>query len=490
MLQALQVFKRFDAVQALEAVDFQLRPGEIHGLVGENGAGKSTLLKILAGVYPPDAGRLFLEGSLLQLRDPRHAYQVGIRIVHQELSLVPTLSVAENLFLHEFAAAGLRLVDRSTLTARARRLLDEWELDVSTRCPVESLPLGKRQLVEIARELAREARILILDEPTSSLAQHEIDRLFEVLRKLKQQDVAIVLVSHRLHEVLALADTVTVLRNGRKVDSRPAAGLRVQDVVTMMAGRDLLDLFPHRASHPSEPVLSVRGLTAPGFSDVSFDLRRGEILGIGGLTGSGRSELLRSLFGVHRVTQGEIVLEGRLVKISRPLDAIELGLVLLSENRFEEGIFPDLSVAMNLVVMKLDELTRGGWLSPLRIKAKVERLVRAFGVATHHAHCQPARELSGGNQQKVVLARLLGAEPRILLLDEPTRGVDVGTRVDIHGMMADFAARGNAMIMVSSDLPELIGMCDRILVLNRGQLAAEFVRDEFNEERILGRQGG
>lgn len=490
MLQALQVFKRFDAVQALEAVDFQLRPGEIHGLVGENGAGKSTLLKILAGVYPPDAGRLFLEGSLLQLRDPRHAYQVGIRIVHQELSLVPTLSVAENLFLHEFAAAGLRLVDRSTLTARARRLLDEWELDVSTRCPVESLPLGKRQLVEIARELAREARILILDEPTSSLAQHEIDRLFEVLRKLKQQDVAIVLVSHRLHEVLALADTVTVLRNGRKVDSRPAAGLRVQDVVTMMAGRDLLDLFPHRASHPSEPVLSVRGLTAPGFSDVSFDLRRGEILGIGGLTGSGRSELLRSLFGVHRVTQGEIVLEGRLVKISRPLDAIELGLVLLSENRFEEGIFPDLSVAMNLVVMKLDELTRGGWLSPSRIKAKVERLVRAFGVATHHAHCQPARELSGGNQQKVVLARLLGAEPRILLLDEPTRGVDVGTRVDIHGMMADFAARGNAMIMVSSDLPELIGMCDRILVLNRGQLAAEFVRDEFNEERILGRQGG
>lgn len=485
VLAAGQISKRFGAVQALDAVDFELRAGEIHGLIGENGAGKSTLMKILAGVYPPDGGSLRLDGKPIRPRDPKQAYDLGIRIVHQELSLVPPLTVAENLFLHEFASGDLGRVDRKALASRARDLLDAWDLEIEPADRIERLAMGKRQLVEIARELHKQGRILILDEPTSSLTSREIDHLFDVLRGLKEKRVSVVFISHRLNEVLQIADTVTILRNGKRVESCPAARLSMERITALMLGRRMDHLFPELASTCGETILSVAELSGPGFARVSFELRAGEIQGIGGLMGAGRSELLRSLFGLHPIHHGTLKVEGKPVKIRNPKAAVKLGLALLSESRLDEGIFPDLSVSKNLVLMKLEEVAPKGWLRTDLIRQKVSGLVERLKIATYDAVRQNLNELSGGNQQKVVLGRLMGSDPRVLLLDEPTRGVDLGTKAEIHQIMADLAAQGKAILMVSSDVSELVGMCDRILVLHQGREVAHFERGQVGEQEVV-----
>lgn len=469
----------------MQEVDFELRSGEIHGLVGENGAGKSTLMKILAGVFPPDSGSLELGGKPVYVQDPKHAYDLGIRIVHQELSLVPTLTVAENLFLHEFSRHYLGWLKRKKLFSRAEKLLREWDLGVSPAARIEHLPVGKRQLVEIVRELYRQGRILILDEPTSSLTSREIDRLFRVLRGLKERGVSIIFISHRLDEIFEISDTVTVLRNGRRVATVPVHDLEVVQVITLMLGREVQSLFPKRDWPAGEVLLSVRALRGKGFSNISFDLCEGEILGIAGLMGAGRSELLRSLFGLNPVYSGSIGMNGKPAKIKQPRDATSLGLALLSESRIDEGIFPDLSVGRNVILMKLKEVTTGGWLRSRRIRDEVHRLLDRLSVASYDPLRQSLKQLSGGNQQKVLLGRLIGANPRILLLDEPTRGVDVGTKVEIHQIMSDLAREGKAIIMVSSDVSELIGLCDRILVLREGRMAGEFARAAATEEAIV-----
>jgi ABC-type sugar transport system ATPase subunit len=479
------VSKGFGGVRALADVDLEIRPGEVHGLVGENGAGKSTLMKILAGVYPPSAGEILLDGRAVHLRDPRHAYELGIRIVYQELSLVPTLTVAENLYLHRFGRGRLRLVDRRALAREATALLAEWGLDIDATQRIEQLPMGKRQLVEIAREVAKQGRVLILDEPTSSLTNPEIDYLFGVLGRLTQRGMSVVFISHRTGEVLRIANRVTVLRNGRRVDTRDAATLSPRDMVSLIAGREIRELFPKQDVALGEPILAVRGLSAPGVSDISFDLRRGEILGVAGLIGAGRSELLRALFGMNRITAGAIELFGSRVMPRNAPDALALGIVMLSESRSEEGVFPELSVETNLVLMALDAVAPRGWLSRPRIRSTATDLVERLAVVTHHAATQRLSELSGGNQQKVVLGRLLGARPRILLLDEPTRGVDVGTKAEIHRIIGDFVAAGHGVIVVSSDIPELQGTADRIIVLYQGRVAGRFDRADFNEEDIL-----
>ncbi|MDA2923989.1 sugar ABC transporter ATP-binding protein [Acidobacteria bacterium AH-259-L09] len=485
MITAAGICKRFGAVQALKAVDFVLKTGEIHGLVGENGAGKSTLMKIFAGVYPPDSGSLRADDAPIRLRSPKHAYEIGIRIVHQEFSLIPALTVAENLYLHELSAGSLRPIDRRALALRARDLLNDWKLDISPTVRIEQLSMGKRQLVEILREVSKRGSILILDEPTSSLTNREIDHLFQVLRKLKQQNISIVFISHRLDEVLTIADTVTVLRNGKKVGSHSTAEVDLEQIIALMLGREVGTLFPKRDPSTGEKILSLHGLSGEGFSEISLHLRQGEILGIAGLMGAGCTELLRGLFGLNRTHSGSIKLNGTEIALNNSTAAIEFGFVLLSENRIDEGIFPDLSVAKNLVVMKLEEVSTKGWLRTDLVKKKVSDLVKVLNVVTYDPHRQPVRHLSGGNQQKVVLARLMGADPRILLLDEPTRGVDVGTKAEIHRKMADFVAQGNAIIMVSSDIPELMGMCDRIIVLYQGRMAGHFNRNEFRQEEIL-----
>ncbi len=485
MITVQNVSKNFGGVQALKGVTLEFKPGEIHGLVGENGAGKSTLMKILAGVYAPDSGQLLMDGKPLHLQNPKHAYDSGIRIVYQELSLVPALTVAENLYLHRFSAGNLKPVKRTALFGEARTLLEEWGVGVSPCDRVEQLPMGKRQLVEIIREVSKQGRLLILDEPTSSLTSREIDQLFAVLRKLIERNMSVIFISHRLNEVLAVSGTLSVLRNGRWVATRSASELHPEEIVTFMVGHEIKDLFPKVPVALGETLLCLRRFSGKGFQDISFDLRRGEILGIGGLIGAGRSELLRGLFGVNPVLSGQAELEGRPLLVDGPQTAIRQGLALLSESRTEEGIFPELSVAKNLIMMKLEEVLRKGWLSFSLIQNKVGSLIKTLNVATYNPYHQQVIQLSGGNQQKVALGRLLGAQPRILLLDEPTRGVDVGTKAELHRIMGNFVAQGNGIVMVSSDLPELTGMCDRIIVLHQGRMTGHFSRDEFNEEAIL-----
>ncbi len=490
MITLKGIAKSFGGVRALKGVDLDLVPGEIHGLVGENGAGKSTLMKVLSGAHQPDSGQILIDGRPVRFKGPVQAYAAGVRIVYQELSLVPALTVAENLFLSRFAAGGLRRVDRSALASEAAELLKVWDLDLPPTARIEELTMGKRQLVEIAREISKRGRVLILDEPTSSLTSQESERLFQVLERLKQQDLAIVFISHRLNEVMRVADRVTVLRNGQTVASRPAKGLTTDEMVSLIVGREIGDLFPKAAVTLGEELLAVENLGGPGFEKISFCLRRGEILGLGGLIGAGRSEVLRGLFGLNQIHEGGMRLDGREIAPGHPARAIELGLALLSESRTDEGIFPQLSVGKNIVVMKLKEVARRGWLVAARVRDKVNQAVSALSINTFDAFKQELSQLSGGNQQKVILGRLLAARPKVLLLDEPTRGVDVGTKAEIHRIMGEFVGRGNAIVMVSSDVPELMGMCDRIIVLRQGRMEGEFQREQFREEDILQCQCG
>lgn len=485
MIRAKGISKNFGGVHALKNIDLEFMPGEIHGLVGENGAGKSTMMKILAGVYPPSSGSIFLDDVPVQFRDPKHARDSGIRIVYQELSLIPDLTVSENLYLHRFSSGGFRPVRRRSLITEAMSLLKQWGLDLSPGDRVESLPMGKRQLVEIAREVAKEGRLLILDEPTSSLTNREIEYLFDVLARLKRGRMSIVFISHRLDEVLRIADRVTVFRNGSKVETVPRKELSPGRIVSLIVGREIKNLYPKVEVPFGEVILSVKNLSGKGFQDISFDLRRGEILGIAGLIGAGRSEVLRTLFGLNPMYGGTVLLEGKPVSNASPYKAIGNGFGLLSESRTDEGIFPELSVAQNLIVMSQKKVSTGTWLRKERIMKQVGNLCDLLQIVTYDPHRQLLNYLSGGNQQKVVLGRLLGAEPRILLLDEPTRGVDVGTKAEIHRLTGQFVARGNGVIMVSSDVPEIVGICDRIMVLYQGRQVGMFKRNECSEEAIL-----
>jgi ABC-type sugar transport system ATPase subunit len=466
-------------------VSLEFAGGAIHGLVGENGAGKSTLMKLLAGVYAPDAGGIYLDGRPIHIRDPKHARDIGIRIIYQELSLVPTLTVAENLFLHRFSAGGLAPVGRQALFRESAALLKEWDLTVAPTDRIERLSMGQRQLIEIAREVAREGKVLILDEPTSSLTNREIEGLFAALHRLKQKGVAVIFISHRLDEVLRISDAVSVLRNGETVGTLPRTELTADRMIALIVGREMSELYPKAEVPIGEPLLRVDALSGRGFHDVSFALRKGEVLGFAGLNGAGRSEILRSLFGLNPVTAGRVELDGRTVALSSPPAAIRHGLAMLSESRKDEGIFPELAVGRNLILMDLRRLATAGWLRTQRIAASIRELTRQLGIATYNPQRQKLSQLSGGNQQKVVLGRLLAADPRILLLDEPTRGVDVGTKAEIHRIMGAFVAAGRGILMVSSDIPELTGMCDRIIVLHQGRAVAEFERKHFNQEAIL-----
>ncbi len=485
MIAVKDVSKHFGGVHALKGVSLEFAGGMIHGLVGENGAGKSTLMKLLAGVYAPDGGTIELNGQPVQIRDPKHARDIGIRIIYQELSLVPTLSVAENLFLHRFSSGGLAPVGRKALYLEAAGLLREWDLEVAPTDLIERLSMGKRQLIEIAREVAREGKVLILDEPTSSLTNREIEGLFRALQRLRQKGVAVIFISHRLDEVMRIADAVSVLRNGETVGTLPRAELTADRMVALIVGHEIADLYPKTQVPIGETLLSVDGLSGKGFRGVSFELRRGEILGVAGLNGAGRSELLRSIFGLNPATAGRMVLDGRPIAASGPPEAIRHGFAMLSESRKDEGIFPELTVGRNLILMDLRRLATAGWLRTQRIAEAIRDLCRRLSIVSYNPNRQKLSQLSGGNQQKVVLGRLLGADPRILLLDEPTRGVDVGTKAEIHRIMGAFVAQGRGILMVSSDIPELTGMCDRIIVLHQGGAVGHFERKHFNQEAIL-----
>jgi D-xylose transport system ATP-binding protein len=507
------ITKAFPGVRALDGVDFDLCAGEIHALVGENGAGKSTLLRVLGGVHahPSYAGEVRVDGTSRRFRSVRDAEAAGIAVVYQELSLVAPLTVAENIALgHEPHRFGV--VDRTKMRERAARALATLHVTLDVDTPVERLGIGRQQLVAIAKALSLDARVLVLDEPTAALTSSEVDALFDVLDRLRSRGIGIVYVSHRLPEVFRIADRVTVLRDGRSVGGAPTGELDEPRVVSMMVGRTVDTLFPAGRPVPGAVVLEVRRLTvqdphagrplarAPGgtarpatrllVDDVGFAVRAGEVLGIGGLIGAGRTELLLALFGASPGRRtGTILIAGATVAIRSPADAMAHGLALLGEDRARLGLFPDQPVTHNLTLAALRRLSSRGVTSTTRERHAAERSVRELRINPPDPEVR-AGTLSGGNQQKVLLGRWLLTDPRVLLLDEPTRGVDVGAREEIYAHIDRLARRGLAIVVVSSDLPELVGLSDRVLVLREGRIAAEFNRDEVTPEGVVSAAAG
>lgn len=485
-LELRGVAKRFGPVAALEDVEFTLYPGEVHALVGENGAGKSTLMKILAGVYEPDAGEYRYEGRAVRFSGPEEARALGISIVYQEPTLFPDLSVFENLFVGRYPRRGpLGWIDWRLMRRKAREILDALQASVDLDARVGDLGIAHRQLVEIARALTVDVRVLIMDEPTGSLSPQDVEQIFRIVRRLREAGVSIVFISHRIDEVYEIADRITVLRDGRYVATRPAAGLPRDELIRLMVGRPLDQLFPKEHVPPGEVVLEVRGLSRLGeFRDVSFQVRAGEIVGVAGLIGAGRTELARAIFGVTRPEQGQILLDGRPVHFRSPADAIAAGVAYVPEDRHLQGLILPMSIRENMTMATLDRLARRGF-----VRKPAETDLAAGLIDRLAVRCtgpeQPTLALSGGNQQKVVLGKWLAGRPRVLILDEPTRGVDVGAKAEIYVQMNALARQGLAILMISSDLPEILGMSDRILVMSDGRLVAEFDRAGATQERIM-----
>jgi ABC-type sugar transport system ATPase subunit len=480
MLRLSAVTKRFGGVVALDRVDFELRAGEIHALLGENGAGKSTLIKILGGIHRPDAGDIFHDEQRVEIHDVAAADRLGIRLIHQELSLAPNLSVAENIFLgREPRRCGL--LDRRRMFREAEKLRDELGLPEigDVRARVGGLSVARQQLVEIARALSVKARVLVLDEPTASLSEAETERLFVILRQLRDQGVGIIYISHRLEEIQRLADRITVLRDGHSVGTQTAAELSQTELIRWMVGRELREHYPRPPWKPGAVALAVRHLRNAQVNDVSFELRYGEVLGFAGLVGAGRTELAQTLFGILPAN-GEILVDGRAVTIRQPSDALAAGIVLVPEDRKREGLVMTGSLGFNLAL----PWTRDGHVNASRRAEIVSRAVRDFAIKATGPE-QPVVNLSGGNQQKVVVAKWMERQPKILILDEPTRGVDVGAREEMFGIIRRAVEQGMAVLLISSDLPEVMNLSHRLALYRDGRIVHETPSQAITAEEVM-----
>jgi len=486
LLDMRGISKRFGGVQALDDVDFDLRSGEVHIVVGENGAGKSTLMKILSGAHHADSGRIILDGKPVHIESPSDALGLGIATVYQEFALAPALTAAENIFLgREPLKVKPGVIDYGTMNAEAGRLLTRLNCMVAPTVMVRTLGTAQMQLVEIAKALAYRNRILILDEPTAALSETEIGQLFDVIRQLRKEGVSIVYISHRLEEFEHIGDRITVLRNGKKIETIPMAEASIDRLVRSMAGRDVKELFPKQPAEIRGPVLRVEGLTVEDrLVDVSFELRAGEILGVAGLVGAGRTTLCRALFGLESINRGRVWLKGNEVTALPPTGCIEAGIGLVPEDRKGQGLALNLALRHNIALPSLPRIS-----SRLGVNVAAERALAADQVKRMSILAssieQPAAELSGGNQQKLVLAKWFGANSDVMILDEPARGVDVGAKAEIFRIISDSAAEGRAVLMVSSYLPEILGMADRVLVLYRGRLVGDLPIEGLTQERII-----
>jgi ribose transport system ATP-binding protein len=485
ILKLRAVGKRFPGVIALRDVSLEIRRGEAHVLLGENGAGKSTLINLLAGIYAPDEGEIVFDGEPYRPRTPLDAYGVGIRVVHQELSMLSQLTVAENL-LFESLPRRHGLVNFREMNRRAAELLQEVGLDIAPNIPVSRLGVAQMQLVEIAKALCYDSKLLILDEPTATLTSKEVERLFEILKKLKSKGVTILYISHRLQEIYDIGDTVTVLRDGQVVETRPLAGLAIADIVRMMVGRSIRDEDAFRDDVAVEgELLRVEGLKRnAGAPPTSFAVRRGEIVGVAGLVGSGRTETMRALFGADPKIAGGVFIEGARVEINSPRDAVRHGLSLLTEDRKGQGLLLTLPCAVNITITDLAKISRIGLLQREVERRAATALVKELRIKTPSVQ-QLVGNFSGGNQQKVVIAKWLFRGSKVLICDEPTRGIDVGAKREIYDLLWALAAAGKGIIFVSSDLPELISICHRIIVFAQGKIVGELPRAAFNQQRIL-----
>jgi len=484
-LEVSGIGKSFPGVQALHDVSFSVGAGEVVAVLGENGAGKSSLMKILAGVQTPDTGTIRLDGVPVQIRSVEEGLALGIALIHQELNLATNLSIGANLFLgREPVKRGL--IDERAITLRSRNLLGRVGLDLDPSILVGDLPIGRQQLVEIAKALSTNARILIMDEPTSSLSQGETDRLFEVVKDLRKNGVSILYISHRLGEVVELADRVVVLRDGKNAGELSQSEITHDRMVSLMVGRDLAQFYAHQPHPPGGVVLSVSGLRTPAHPvhGIDFDLRAGEIVGVAGLVGAGRTELLQTLFGITPAIGGSVTVEGVARAITDPRVAIAAGMALVPEDRKKQGLILEMAVAENLSLASISRDQSGGFLNFAVERRLAEEMTGRMRIKTPSSR-QIVRFLSGGNQQKVVLGKWLAMKPRILFLDEPTRGIDIGAKREIYAIMEELARQGVAILFVSSELEEVIGMSDRALVMHEGRIAGELRREELGEEAIM-----
>lgn len=488
ILEMRSIVRTFPGVKALNSVDFYLKKGTVHALMGENGAGKSTLMKCLVGINPPDSGDIILKSEKVTIPNPLTALRLGIAMIYQELNPVAERSVMENIWLGREPTYGKIgfFVDHKAMFQKTKELLADLELDLNPRQKVKELSIAKMQMIEIAKAVSYNADIVIMDEPTSALTPNEVDHLFSMIRKLKQRGVSVIYISHKMEEIFRIADEVTILRDGNNVLTKPVAEMNIGTLISAMVGRDLTEMFPKIECPIGDIRLEVRRLEVPGLlHDVSFNLRRGEILGVSGLVGAGRTELMEALFGLRKKSAGEILVNGKPAQINSPVDAIKAGMGFLTEDRRLTGIIPVLSVKVNTILAHLDGYDKGfGFLNQRKIAKDCVEYKDKLSIKTPTIDAL-IQNLSGGNQQKVLVARWLLNNPDILILDEPTRGIDVGAKAEIHSIITKLASEGKSIIMVSSELPEIIGMSDRVMVVCQGCVTAILDRKELDQETIM-----
>jgi len=486
LLDLQGVGKGFNGVTVLDGVDFRLRAGEVMALIGENGAGKSTLMRIVTGIVQPDsAGAMMFRGQPVRFTAPRQAIDAGIAMIHQELNLLPHLSVADNIWLGREPRNRLGLIDRGRMRREAKALLERLRQTIDPDCPVGSLSVGQQQMVEIARALSLNAELIVMDEPTDALTDVETAVLFEVIRGLKADGKGIVYISHRLGEIFALCDSVTVLRDGHMVHRGAVADLDEAALIRHMVGRSITDQYPYLPCPAGAERLTVEGLSADGVNDVSFSAAGGEILGFAGLMGAGRTELGKAIFGASRLRAGSVRVDGAEVRLRHPRDGVAAGIAYVPEDRKAEGLIQGHSIRTNMSLAALTQLCGpGGIVRQADERTAVDRFMAAFAVKAHGIGAE-VRTLSGGNQQKISLAKALMLSPKVVILDEPTRGVDVGARREIYGLINDLKAKGLCILLMSSDMPELLGLSDRILVMAGGRITGRFRRDEATQEKIM-----
>lgn len=479
------IHKAFGQNKVLEGVDIHIRGGEVHALMGENGAGKSTLMNILTGLHKKDQGTITIDGVEKTFDNPKQAEEFGIAFIHQELNIWPEMTVLDNLFINKEPITSFGLIQTQKMKAVAKKQFDRLSISIPLHKEAGKCSVGEQQMIEIAKALMTDAKVIIMDEPTAALTDREIQKLFDVIRSLKESGVSIVYISHRMEEIFTICDTITVMRDGRTVDTTPIPETNFNDVVKKMVGRELTDRFPERNSNPGETILEVKGLTRKGvFENVSFQVREGEIVGVSGLMGAGRTEIMRTIFGLDGKYEGNILVAGKNVTVKNPNQAVELGLGFITEDRKEEGLILDFSIKDNIVLPSLFSFTKNGMIKDKQEEEFVELLIKRLTIKTESAMTS-AKNLSGGNQQKVVIAKWIGIGPKVLILDEPTRGVDVGAKREIYQLMNELTDRGVAIIMVSSELPEVLGMSDRVIVIHEGRVSGEVIGKEATQEKIM-----